>query len=63
MDDVGGPGAEAVPRPGPDLGMLLACLGVLAAAALLGFTEGGRAATSRGAVGARRALRPIFGSR
>src|ERR671915_476120 len=38
-------GAAAPHRPGPDLGLLAACLGLLAAAALLGLTGDGRKAT------------------
>jgi len=58
-----GRGAEPGGRTGPDVGMLLACVGVLMAAAVLGLTDGGRAAAGRGTVGLRRALRPLFGTR
>jgi hypothetical protein len=53
---------------GPDLGLALACLGVLLAAAILGFSGSGRDATrgnvARGAAGRiAAALRPLLGRR
>jgi hypothetical protein len=48
---------------GPDLGLLLACLGLVAAAALLGLTGDGRKATRRTRHGIGRALQPLLGRR
>ncbi|MEA2420616.1 MAG: hypothetical protein QOE60_2822 [Thermoleophilaceae bacterium] len=58
---------SAPPRSGPDAGWALACLGLLAAAALLGLSEDGRAATRTTTRRARRRLsalvNPRFGGR
>jgi hypothetical protein len=48
---------------GPDLGLLLACLGLVAAAALLGLTGDGRRATRRTGQRIGRALQPLLGRR
>jgi hypothetical protein len=51
-------------RPsGPDLGLVLACVGLLGAAALLGLSEDGRAATRRTGQRAAGLLRPLVGRR
>jgi hypothetical protein len=51
-------------RPsGPDLGLVLACLGLLGAAALLGLSEDGREATRRTGQRAAGLLRPLMGRR
>jgi outer membrane biosynthesis protein TonB len=62
------PPARPSARSGPDLGLALACLGVLLAAAIVGFGGNGRGASRRG--GARHAagriataLRPLVGRR
>lgn len=59
--------ADRVPvegrAPGPDFGLVLACLGLLGAAALLGLSEDGRAATRRGGRRAAGLLRPLAGRR
>lgn len=65
--------APAGPRPGraelrsqpggPDWGLVLACLGLLGAAALLGLSEDGRAATRRTGQRAAGLLRPLVGRR
>ena len=47
--------------PGPDLGLLAACLGLLAAAALLGLTGDGRRATRETRHRIARALQPRLG--
>jgi hypothetical protein len=54
------PGRQTGERPDPDLGLLLACLGVLGAAALLGLSEDGREATRRSGRRAAQLLRPIL---
>jgi hypothetical protein len=48
---------------GPDLGLVLACLALLGAAALLGLSEDGRAATRRTRQRAAGLLRPLVGRR
>jgi hypothetical protein len=48
---------------GPDLGLLLACLGLVAAAALLGLTGAGTRTTSRTARGLARIAEPLTGRR
>jgi Peptidase family M23 len=48
---------------GPDLGLLLACLGLVVAAALLGLTGDGRKATRRTGHRIGRALQPLLGRR
>ena len=61
--------AARAPRPvdqrssGPDLGLVLACLGLLGAAALLGLSEDGREATRRTGQRAAGLLRPLMGRR
>jgi Peptidase family M23 len=52
------PGSAA---PGPDVGWILACLGLLLAAALLGLTEDGRKASRTGRARLARLLRPLTG--
>ena len=53
-----------VGRPsGPDFGLVLACLGLLGAAALLGLSEDGRAATRRTRQRAAGLLRPLLSRR
>lgn len=54
--------AQASTR-GPDIGLVLACLGLLGAAALLGLSEDGRAATRRTGERAAGALRPLLSRR
>jgi hypothetical protein len=55
------------PAGGPDLGLALACVGVLAAAACVGLSGGGKDGAGARASGAaatvRRALRPLTGGR
>jgi hypothetical protein len=51
------------PPSGPDLGLLAACLGVLAAAALLGLTGDRREVTRRTGRRVARLLQPTFGRR
>jgi hypothetical protein len=46
---------------GPDVGWILACVGLLVAAALLGLTDGGRAASQKGRGHLARLLRPLTG--
>jgi Peptidase family M23 len=46
---------------GPDVGWILACVGLLVAAALLGLTDGGREASKRGRGHLARLLRPLTG--
>jgi hypothetical protein len=53
------PPVEAKPR-GPDFGLLLACVGLLGAAALIGLSENGRAATRRSGRRAAGLLRPLL---
>ena len=48
---------------GPDIGYVLACVGLLLAAALLGLSEGGRRATRRNGARIAAALRPVVGRR
>jgi Peptidase family M23 len=48
---------------GPDVGLLLACLGLLAAAGLLGLTRDGQKATRATRHGIGRVLQPILGRR
>ena len=57
------PGASAEPSHsgGPDIGWMLACAGLLLAAALLGTTEDGRRAAGSGKRGLVRLLRPLMG--
>jgi hypothetical protein len=56
--------APAGGRPsGPDLGLVLACLGLVGAAALLGLSEDGRAATRRTRQRAAGLLRPLVSRR
>ncbi|MGH2848069.1 MAG: hypothetical protein ACRDL0_18980, partial [Thermoleophilaceae bacterium] len=60
--------AAAVPdgqagTAGIDLGLVLACVGLLAAAALLGLTEDGRKAGRRSRERLAGALRPLLGRR
>jgi hypothetical protein len=56
--------APAGGRPsGPDFGLVLACLGLLGAAALLGLSEDGRAATRRTRQRAAGLLRPLVSRR
>jgi Peptidase family M23 len=62
-------GPAAAPAPdartgsGPDLGLVLACLGLLAAAALLGLTQDGQQATRRTGRRIAGVLRPMLGRR
>jgi hypothetical protein len=51
------------PSSGPDFGLLAACLGLLAAAALLGLTGEGRKATRETQQRIARALQPMLGRR
>lgn len=53
--------SAARPAGGPDAGWALACVGLLLAAALVGGTEDGRAAASRGRARVAAALRPLLG--
>jgi hypothetical protein len=46
---------------GPDVGWILACVGLLVAAALLGLTDGGREASQKGRGHLARLLRPLTG--
>ena len=62
------PPADAVAHPGrdrrsggPDAGWALACLGLLAAAALVGTSGGGRTAARRGRTAVQRVLGPLTG--
>jgi hypothetical protein len=48
---------------GPDLGLVLACLGLLAAAALLGLSQDGQRATRRTGHRIARVLQPMHGRR
>jgi hypothetical protein len=58
------PGSTPSPHPaGPDLGLLAACLGLLAAAALLGLTGDGRKATRETRRRIARVLQPMLGRR
>ncbi len=58
-----GPGRATGPAGGVDLGLVLACLGLLGAAALLGLSEDGRAATRRTGQRAAGRLRPLLSRR
>jgi hypothetical protein len=53
------PSADAA--PGPDIGWILACVGLLLAAGLLGLTEDGRKASRAGRSHVARLLRPLTG--
>jgi peptidase M23-like protein len=53
------PAAGPEPAGGPDLGWALACVGLLVAAALVGGTEDGRAAATRGRARLAAAFRPV----
>jgi hypothetical protein len=55
------PGTAPKPQAGPDLGWALACVGLLLAAGLLGGTEDGRAAATRGRARVAAAFRPLLG--
>ena len=55
--------ANPLPSPGPDLGLLAACLGLLVAAALLGLTGDGRKATRESRHRIARLLQPMLGRR
>lgn len=61
------PPADRVPTEasggGPDIGLVLACLGLLGAAALLGLSEDGRTATRRTGERAAGLLRPLLSRR
>jgi hypothetical protein len=66
----GMPVAQGAPRDSParagrgaDLGLVIACLGLLAAAAMLGLSEDGRAATTRSRRRLAGLLRPLLGGR
>jgi hypothetical protein len=50
-------------RSGPDLGLLLACCGVLAAAGLLGLTKDGQKASRRTGRRLVRVVQPLLGRR
>lgn len=56
-------GPSAAPARGPDIGLVLACLGLLGAAALLGLSEDGRAATRRGGRRPAGLVRPLVSRR
>jgi hypothetical protein len=57
-------GSSRVPQPsGPDFGLLAACLGLLAAAALVGLTGDRREATRRTTRRITRVLQPMLGRR
>jgi hypothetical protein len=58
----GGPASRSKNgAPGPDIGWILACVGLLAAAALLGLTEDGRKASRQGRARLIKLLRPLTG--
>jgi murein DD-endopeptidase MepM/ murein hydrolase activator NlpD len=57
----GATGLDRAGGPGPDIGLVFACLGLLAAAAILGLTEDGRRATRNGHIRLTRLLRPLRG--
>jgi hypothetical protein len=57
------PARPAGDASGPDLGWALACLGLLAAAAILGLSEDGREATRRSRDRVAGVLRPLVGRR
>jgi Peptidase family M23 len=54
-------GSRHAGAPGPDMGMVLACLGLLAAAALVGGSENGRRTAARGRERITALLRPLAG--
>lgn len=55
------PSSSGNTAAGPDVGWILACVGLLVAAALLGLTDGGRAASQKGRGHLARLLRPLTG--
>lgn len=55
--------ADPPAAPGPDAGWVLACVGLLLAAAVLGLSEDGRKATRRGREQVNGLLRPLLGRR
>jgi hypothetical protein len=57
------PDARTSPSHGPDLGLLVACLGLVAAAAMLGFSRDGRQATRTTRSRIARAVEPMLGRR
>jgi Peptidase family M23 len=57
------PDVGTSPSRGPDLGLLLACLGLVAAAAVLGFSKDGRTATRATRARLARVLQPLLGRR
>jgi Peptidase family M23 len=57
----GSPANSPGDSAGPDIGWILACVGLLLAAALLGLTEDGRKASRRGRSELARLLRPLMG--
>ena len=57
------PHPEPASPPGPDLGLLLACLGLVAAASLLGLTRDGQKATRATRHRIARVLQPMLGRR
>jgi hypothetical protein len=64
----GGPGdeqlhSEPASPPGPDLGLLLACVGLVAAASVLGLTRDGQKATRATRHRIARVLQPMLGRR
>jgi hypothetical protein len=54
---------EPASPPGPDLGLLLACLGLVAAASVLGLTRDGQKATRATRHRIARVLQPMLGRR
>jgi hypothetical protein len=56
-----GPNADTARGAGPDIGWVLACVGLLLAAGLLASTEDGRKAAGTGRRGLLRVLRPLMG--
>lgn len=54
---------EPSTAPGPDIGLLVACVGLLAAALLLGLSDDGRKATRRTGRRIGRVLQPMLGRR
>jgi hypothetical protein len=63
MGEPGSAQARRASPSGPDLGLLAACLGLLAAAALLGLTQDGRQATRGTRHRIARVLQPMLGRR
>jgi len=59
----GSEGADSAGDGGPDIGLVLACVGLLLAAALLGLTENGRDETRRRSMQLTTLLRPLLGRR